>query len=50
MAFVNRSDRVLDMSNQDTGDVGPGQYLPQDLIKKKSPSKIPFNSNTYRKV
>jgi hypothetical protein len=49
MAFVYRGERRIQMSANELNEVGPGQYLSQDLIKpSKNQSKAPFNINTYR--
>lgn len=52
MAFVFKSERETNPSiNQPTGDLGPGQYLPQGLIGTKNlNAKFGFDSNTYREM
>ncbi len=49
MAFVNRSNRHIALSSNETNEIGPGQYLAQDVKKNgDKQSKAPFNINTYR--
>lgn len=50
MAFVNRSERKIQLTSNETSEVGPGQYLSQGIIKSQQTSKAPFNINTYRNV
>ena len=52
MAFVYKSERdVNPIPISVTGDLGPGQYLPQGLIGTKNfTSKVGFDSNTYREM
>jgi hypothetical protein len=50
MAFVFKSEREINpLKNITTGDLGPGQYLPQGSIRTNNRlSKVGFDSNTYR--
>jgi len=52
MAFVFKADRDISPElNNATGDIGPGQYLPQGFINTKiKNSKAGFDSNTFRDV
>jgi hypothetical protein len=52
MAFVYKSERIINpICNTTTGDLGPGQYLPQGLLlPKNANSKVGFDSNTYREM
>jgi hypothetical protein len=48
MAFVVRSERKIDLNSSQVNELGPGQYISQNIIKPKSPAKIPFGSITGR--
>ena len=52
MAFVFKSDREINpQKSTTTGDLGPGQYLPQGFIGTNNRiSKVGFDSNTFREV
>jgi hypothetical protein len=52
MAFVYKTDREINqLKISPTGEIGPGQYLPQGYIgTNKKISKFGFNSNTYREL
>lgn len=49
MAFVYKSEREISPEiNTATGDIGPGQYLPQSFTKIPKQTNAGFNSKTYR--
>jgi hypothetical protein len=48
MAFVVRSERKIDLNSSQVNELGPGQYISQNILKPKSPTKIPFGSGTGR--
>jgi hypothetical protein len=52
MAFVFKSERDINqIKNITTGELGPGQYLPQGSIGTNNRiSKVGFDSNTYRNL
>lgn len=54
MAFVYKSEREISPEIiTASGDIGPGQYLPQNFLNNKNKanlSNIAFNSNTYREI
>lgn len=52
MAFVYKSERdVNPIRSPTTGDLGPGQYLPQGFIGTRNKlSNVGFDSNTYREM
>lgn len=49
MAFVFKDDKKLGKEIP-FSELGPGQYLPQDLPRNLKPAKVPFNSITFRET
>jgi hypothetical protein len=48
MAFINKSERKIELLQGEVNSLGPGQYLSGNTNKLYEQSKIPFNTYTYR--